>query len=245
MAIRQVAPDQRGRRKTAHSRLRAIRSTARAERHGAFPTEQRPSQAMDADPNESTAGALRLQRVDATASSYRWWVLFVTSIGALLASLTSGTLVIALPDILRDLHTDLFALMWIVVGYTLVATVLVLNAGRVADMFGRARTYTLGFAIFTLASVFCAIAGDATQLIAGRVVQGIGGAFLMANSAALVTDAFPRRELGRALGINAMVVGAGLILGPILGGWLTSFGWRTVFWFNVPIGVIGTAAAWL
>ena len=76
-----------------------------------------------------------------------------------------------------------------------------------------------------------------------RLIQGIGGAFLMANSAALVTDAFPRRELGRALGINAMVVGAGLILGPILGGWLTGFGWQTVFWFNVPIGIIGTIAA--
>src|SRR6478672_399824 len=102
--------------------------------------------------------------------SYRWWVLFVTSIGALISSLTSGTLVIALPDILRDLHTDLFALMWIVVGYTLVATVLVLNAGRIADMFGRARTYTIGLGIFTAASVFCAIAADPPQLIAGRVI---------------------------------------------------------------------------
>ena len=179
-----------------------------------------------------------------TADSYRWWVLFVTSIGALISSLTAGTLVIALPDILRDLHTDLFALMWIVVGYTLVATVLVLNAGRIADMFGRAKTCTLGFAIFTLASVFCAIAADPVQLIAGRVVQGVGGAFLLANSAALVTDAFPRRELGRALGINAMVIGAGQILGPILGGILTTFGWRTVFWFNLPIGIVGTLFAW-
>jgi len=179
-----------------------------------------------------------------TTDNYRWWVLVVTSIGALIASLTAGTLVIALPDILRDLHTDLFALMWIVVGYTLVATVLVLNAGRIADMFGRARTYTLGFAIFTLASVFCAVAADPLQLIAGRVVQGVGGAFLLANSAALVTDAFPRRELGRALGINAMIIGAGQILGPILGGLLTSISWRMVFWFNVPLGILGTAAAW-
>jgi EmrB/QacA subfamily drug resistance transporter len=179
-----------------------------------------------------------------TTDNYRWWVLVVTSIGALIASLTAGTLVIALPDILRDLHTDLFALMWIVVGYTLVATVLVLNAGRIADMFGRARTYTLGFAIFTLASVFCAVAADPLQLIAGRVVQGVGGAFLLANSAALVTDAFPRRELGRALGINAMIIGAGQILGPILGGILTSVSWRTVFWFNVPLGILGTVAAW-
>jgi EmrB/QacA subfamily drug resistance transporter len=180
-----------------------------------------------------------------TDDNYRWWLLVVTSIGALLASLTSGTLVIALPAILRDLHTDLFALMWIVVGYTLVVTVLVLNAGRVADMFGRARTYTLGFALFSAASVLCALSADAMQLVGARVLQGIGGAFLFANSAALVTDAFPRRELGRALGINAMVVGAGLILGPILGGFLTSFGWRTVFWFNVPLALVGTIASWL
>src|SRR5207248_11462937 len=124
-----------------------------------------------------------------------------------------------------------------------VLTVLVLNAGRVADRYGRARTYTLGSAAFTLASVLCALAPNAALLIAARFGQGIGAAFMFANSAALVTDAFPRRELGKALGINAMVVGAGLILGPILGGWLTGFGWRYVFWFNVPIGVIGTAAA--
>lgn len=188
-------------------------------------------------------GGVKLQRVDASSDSYRWWVLAVTSIGALLASLTSGTLVIALPDILRDLHTDLFALLWIVVGYTLVTTVLVLNAGRLADRYGRTRTYILGFAVFTLASVFCALAPGALLLIVGRIIQGVGGAFMFANSAALVTDAFPRRELGKALGINAMVVGAGLVLGPILGGWLTSVGWRFVFWFNVPLGLIGIVAA--
>ena len=177
--------------------------------------------------------------------NYRWWVLVVTSIGALMASLTSGTLIIALPDILRDLHTDIFSLLWIVVGYTLVATVLVLNAGRVADMVGRARSYTLGFVIFTVASILCALAPDAKQLILWRLVQGVGGALLMANATALVTDAFPRSELGKALGINAMIIGAGAILGPIVGGWLTQFGWRTIFWFNVPIGVAGILAAGL
>jgi len=181
--------------------------------------------------------------VDPAAPGYRWWVLLVTSIGALMASLTGGTLIIALPDILRDLRTDIFSLLWIVVGYTLVATVLVLNAGRVADMVGRARSYTLGFVIFTLASILCAVAPNATLLILWRLVQGVGGALLMANATALVTDAFPRHELGRALGINAMVIGAGAILGPILGGWLTGFGWRTVFWFNVPIGLVGVLAA--
>ncbi len=183
--------------------------------------------------------------VDSNAPSYRWWLLVVTSLGALLASLTSGTLVIALPDILRDLHTDLFSLLWIVVGYTLVVTVLVLNAGRLADMFGRTRAYTLGMVIFTVASAFCAIAPTPLLLILGRVIQGVGGAFMFATSSALVTDAFPRSELGKALGLNAMVVGAGLILGPVLGGWLTGFGWRFVFWFNVPLGLIGIVAAML
>jgi EmrB/QacA subfamily drug resistance transporter len=185
-------------------------------------------------------------RSDAAAdvpASYRWLVLGITSLGALLSALNSGTLVIALPDILRDLHTDLFALLWIVVGYTLVATVLVLNAGRLADMVGRARTFAAGLAVFTLASLFCAVAPSAELLVAGRVVQGAGGALIMATSTALVTDAFPRRELGRALGINAMVVGAGLMLGPILGGFLTGLGWRTVFWFNVPFAAIGAILA--
>jgi EmrB/QacA subfamily drug resistance transporter len=178
-----------------------------------------------------------------TRDNYRWVVLTVTSVGLLIASLTSGTLIIALPDILRDLHTNLFALLWIIVGYTLVATVLVLNAGRIADQLGRARSYTAGLAVFTLASVACALAPTDILLIGGRVLQGVGGALLMADSTALVTDAFPRRELGRALGINTMVVGAGQVLGPVLGGFLTSFGWRTVFWFNVPIGVVGTILA--
>jgi EmrB/QacA subfamily drug resistance transporter len=182
---------------------------------------------------------------DPAAPSYRWWVLGVTSVGALMASLTGGTLIIALPDILRDLHTDIFSLLWIVVGYTLVATVLVLNAGRLADMAGRARSYTLGFVIFTGASILCAVAPNAGMLILWRLAQGVGGALLMANATALVTDAFPRSELGRALGINAMVIGAGAILGPILGGWLTGFGWRMVFWFNVPIGLVGAVAAGL
>src|SRR4029077_4913418 len=140
-------------------------------------------------------------------------------------------------------HTNLFALLWIVVGYTLVATVLVLNAGRIADQLGRARSYTAGFGVFTVASIGCALAPTDILLIGGRILQGVGGALIMANSTALVTDAFPRRELGRALGINAMVIGAGQILGPILGGWLTSFGWRSIFWFNVPIGIVATIAA--
>jgi EmrB/QacA subfamily drug resistance transporter len=182
-------------------------------------------------------------RIDPADPRHRWQVLGVTSLGALLSALTAGTLVIALPDILRDLHTDLFALLWIVVGYTLVATVLVLNAGRLADMMGRGRIYVVGLIVFTVASVLCGLAPDALSLIGARIVQGVGGALLMATATAIVTDAFPRHELGKALGINAMVIGAGLMLGPILGGFLTMFGWRMVFWFNVPFGIVGALAA--
>src|ERR1700675_2278194 len=121
----------------------------------------------------------RSHPAEETDDDYRFWVLAVTSIGALLASLTSGTLIIALPDILRDLHTDLFALLWIVVGYTLVVTALVLNAGRLADMIGRARSYTAGFVIFTVASVLAALSGDSGQLIAARLLQGVGGALIL------------------------------------------------------------------
>ena len=131
------------------------------------------------------------------------------------------------------------------VGYTVVTTVLVLNAGKLADRFGRARMFIVGVAIFTAASVGCALAPDPTLLILGRVIQGVGGAFMFATSSALVTDAFPRSELGRALGINAMVVGAGLILGPILGGFLTTFGWRTVFWVNLPLGLVAVVLGML
>ncbi len=207
------------------------------------PADPAAAPASSAAPAAATAAGGLHRTAGETADGYRWTVLAVTSLGALLASLTAGMLVIALPDVLRDLRTDLFTLLWIVVGYTLAATVIVLNAGRIADQVGRARSYTFGFALFTVASVACAVAPTALLLVLARLAQGIGGAFLMATSAALVTDAFPRRELGRALGINAMVVGVGLILGPILGGLLTTFGWRSVFWFNVPIGLVGSLAA--
>ena len=171
-----------------------------------------------------SSAAARVHLAGEVDDDYRWWVLAVTSIGALLASLTSGTLVIALPDILRDLHTDLFALLWIVVGYTLVVTVLVLNAGRLADMFGRARDLHAGHRASSRSPRSrCALAaGRATRSSPAASLQGVGGAFIIANSAASSPTRSPAGSSGRALGINAMVVGAGLILGPILGGWLTS-----------------------
>ncbi|WP_027480694.1 MFS transporter [Deinococcus pimensis] len=174
---------------------------------------------------------------------YKWLALSVTSLGALMASMNSGTLIIALPTLLRDLHTSLLSLIWVLLAYNVTQTVLVLNVGRLGDMYGRKRLYVLGFALFTLAALVAGFTGSVGLLIALRVLQGVGGAFMMANSSAIVTDAFPREELGLAIGTNQMMVAVGSILGPIVGGWLTSLGWQWVFWFNVPLGIVGTVWA--
>jgi len=117
----------------------------------------------------------------------------------------------------------------------------VLTAGRLSDLFGRKTAYVLGFFIFAVASLGAGFAGSGTELILWRVLQGIGGAFLFANAAALVTDAFPRRELGLAMGTNTMVAAVGLVIGPVLGGALVAIAWPWVFWFNVPFALIGCA----
>jgi EmrB/QacA subfamily drug resistance transporter len=160
----------------------------------------------------------------------------------LLAATNSGTLIIALPDLERSLHTSLLALVWVILAYLIAATVLVLTAGRLSDLFGRKRAYVGGFLVFALASLGAGFASNGTELIVWRVVQGIGSAFLFANAAAVVTDAFPREQLGLAMGANTMVAAIGLVLGPVLGGALVEISWQWVFWFNVPLALAG--AAW-
>ncbi len=160
----------------------------------------------------------------------------------LLAATNSGTLIIALPDLERSLHTSLLALVWVILAYLIAATVLVLMAGRLSDLFGRKRAYVGGFVVFALASLGAGFSSDATVLIGWRILQGIGSAFLFANAAALVTDAFPKEELGLAMGANTMVAAVGLVLGPVLGGALVAISWHWVFWFNVPFALAG--AAW-
>src|SRR5579864_1001511 len=176
---------------------------------------------------------------------FKWWVLSCTSLGMLLATVNSGTLIIALPDLERSLHTTLLQLVWVILVYMIVSTVLVLTAGRLSDLFGRKHAYVLGFLLFSAASLGAGFSGSGTQLILWRIVQGVGGAFLFANAAALVTDAFPRKELGLAMGTNTMVAAVGLVIGPVLGGALVAISWHWVFWFNVPFGLIGSAWAYL
>jgi len=178
--------------------------------------------------------------VQAEDDSYKWWALSCTSLGMLLATINSGTLIIALPDLERSLHTSLLELVWVILVYMIASTVLVLSAGRLSDQFGRKRAYIGGFIVFALASFGAGFAGSGTQLILWRILQGIGGSFLFANAAAIVTDAFPREQLGLAMGTNTMVAAVGLVIGPVLGGALVAINWPWVFWFNVPFALVGS-----
>src|ERR687885_287908 len=171
---------------------------------------------------------------------YKWAALSCTSIGALLATINASSLIVALPTLLRELNIELLTLVWVLLSYLLAQTMLTLAAGRIADMFGRKKFYVGGFALFTVVSLLAGFAEGAGELIAARALMGAAGAFMMANSSVIVTDAFPRKGLGQALGINVMVAAAGSTLGVVIGGIMTSISWQWVFWFNVPLGVIGT-----
>ena len=192
-------------------------------------------------------GATRARRIGVNAGddSYKWWALSCTSLGMLLATINSGTLIIALPDLERSLHTSLLELVWVILVYMIASTVLVLSAGRLSDQFGRKKAYIGGFLLFAVASFGAGFADNGTQLILWRILQGIAGSFLFANSAAIVTDAFPREQLGMAMGTNTMVAAIGLVIGPVLGGALVLISWHWVFWFNVPFALGGSLWAWL
>ena len=195
---------------------------------------------MSALPSSSTVARKRRIGVSADHHHYKWWALSCTSLGMLLATINSGTLVIALPDLERALGVDLLTLVWVILAFMIASTVLVLTFGRLSDIFGRKKAFVLGFAVFTAASLGAGFAQGGTDLILWRIVQGIGGALLFANASALVTDAFPKEQLGVAMGTNVMVAGIGLVLGPVLGGALVEISWHWVFWFNVPLGIVGT-----
>ncbi len=159
-----------------------------------------------------------------------------------MASLDINIVVIAIPTIGRQLRgASVFDLLWVLLAYQLVVGCLLVNFGRLADMFGRVKLYNAGFIIFTVGSALCSLSQDGTQLVCFRIVQGVGGAFIMANSGAILVDTFPIEERGKALGINRVNQVAGAAAGLVLGGFLVTFtGWRSIFWLNVPIGIFGT-----
>lgn len=178
--------------------------------------------------------------------NYKWVALSNTTLGTLMAALDRNIIVIALPSISSDLHTSLITLVWITIGYWVVTSSVLLTFGRLADMFGRVRLYNLGFALFTIGSGLCCISSTGEQLIMFRIVQGIGAAFIFSNGSAILSDSFPESERGRALGINQIAIVIGSVIGLVLGGVLTSYlGWRSIFWINIPIGILATVWAFV
>lgn len=182
---------------------------------------------------------------------YKWVVLSNTTLGILLAAINASIVLISLPAIFRGIGLNPLApgnvgyLLWLIMGYLVVTAVLVVPFGRLGDMFGRVRIYNLGFVVFTVAAVALsfdpfAMGGGAVWLIAWRVVQGVGGAMLMASSSAILTDAFPAKQRGMALGVNMVAAVAGSFLGLLIGGVLSEWHWQAVFWVGVPIGIVGT-----
>ncbi len=186
---------------------------------------------------------------------YKWTALSNTTLGIFMAMLDSSIVLISLPAIFRGIHLDplepanIGYLLWMLMGYLVVTAVMVVFFGRLGDIFGRVRMYNAGFAIFTVASIalsLCPFDGPsgAMWLIGFRVVQGVGGALLMANSTAIITDAFPVQERGMAMGINMVAGISGSFIGLIVGGLLADWDWRAIFWINVPFGVFGTIWAY-
>src|SRR5208282_6551131 len=185
---------------------------------------------------------------------YKWVALSNTTIGTLMAGIDGTIVLISLPAIFRGLAINPLSsfqyLLWILFGYSVVTATLLVTFGRLSDIYGRVKLYTLGFAIFTIGSILGYLTpnvGDtgALELIIFRIVMGVGAAFLFANGVAIITDAFPVKERGQALGINMVAVIAGSMLGLSLGGVLASINWRLIFLVNVPIGVFATAWAFL
>jgi len=205
--------------------------------------------------NSEVAGATARARRE-PGPHYKWIALSNTTLGVLMAAINQSIVIIALPAVFRGVGLNPLSpgntsyLLWMFMGFLVVSAVLVVSFGRLGDMFGRVRMYTLGFAIFSVASIFLTVTwmhgtNGALWLIIWRVVQGIGSAFLFGNAAAIITDAFPANERGRALGLNAVAAIAGSFIGLILGGALAPVNWHLIFLVSAPIGVFGTVWAYL
>jgi MFS family permease len=208
----------------------------------------------DRDRDRRAAGLADSQS-SAVDQRYRWVALANTTASVFMSALDGSIVIIALPAIFRGIHLDplspgnIFYLLWMIMGYRLVQAVLVVTLGRLGDMFGRVKIYNAGFAVFTAASILLSFdpftaRGAALWLIGWRVLQATGGSMLTANSAAILTDAFPPDRRGFALGINQVAAIAGQFVGLVAGGLLAALDWRAVFWINVPVGIYGTAWAY-
>ncbi len=168
----------------------------------------------------------------------------VVMIGVMITAIDTTIVVLALPEIERSLHVVLDSVIWVVIGYLLVITLLATQVGRLGDMFGRVRMYEAGFVVFVVGSALCALAWDEASIVAFRLLQGVGGALVTANSGAIIADLFPREQRGKAYGYNGIGFSLGAVLGILLGGAIVTYvSWRWIFWINVPIGLLGVGLA--
>src|ERR1700727_1727786 len=187
---------------------------------------------------------------------YKWIALSNTTLAVLVGTPAASITLIAMPAFFRGIHLDplqpanSFYLLWMILGFLVVTSVLIVSLGRLGDMYGRVKMYNLGFVIYTIASLILTVdwltgQAGAMYLIVFRIVQGVGAAFLLANAAAIITDAFPANQRGMALGINNIVGVSGMFVGLVLGGILAPINWRLVFLISVPVGVFGTVWAYM
>lgn len=183
-------------------------------------------------------------QLNVSSQRYPWLVLSVTSLGVMLTLLNIGTLNVALPVVAKHFNASAMTSNWILLSYMLFNTIFILIFGRIADLLGRRRLYIIGLSIFTLFSFLIGLAPNIWILLILRVFQAAGGAIVITNTTPLLTDAFEPRSLSKGLGINVLVSSSAQLLGPVIGGFFaTEFGWQWVFWFNVPVGIVGIAWA--
>src|SRR5215469_5952476 len=170
--------------------------------------------------------------------------MIVIMAGVLMTAIDTTIVVLALPEIQRSLHVALSAVVWVIISFLLVITLLATQVGRLGDMYGRVRMYEAGFVVFVLGSLLCALAWDEVSIIVFRIVQGVGGALIMANSGAVIADLYPRERRGRAYGLTALGWTVGAVVGVVLGGLIVTYvSWRWIFWINVPPGAVAIAVA--
>ena len=178
------------------------------------------------------------------SANYKWWALATIAVGIFMSVIDHGSAAVALPSIASHFGADLPAVQWVVVGYSLTVSVLLLPMGRLSDMMDRKKVYIIGFTIYTISAALAGFSNTLTMLIMARVLQGIGSAMVQANMTVMLLSIFPANERGKALGYQTSVVGTGAIVGPALGGFLVSaLGWRAVFLVNIPVGIIVITAA--
>lgn len=176
--------------------------------------------------------------------SRKWYVMLAVAMGIFLATIDGSIVNVALPTLVHSFNTNFALVQWVVLAYLLTVTTLILSVGRLADMSGKKPLYTAGFIIFTIGSLLCGLSPTISWLIGFRILKGVGAAMLMALGAAIVTEAFPPEERGKALGMNGLMVSIGIVIGPTLGGVLIdTFSWHWIFFVNVPLGIIGTFIA--